>query len=131
MKNCRRLELAVQPGGWRGNVEDIIAKEMQQERRSREKKDDKISGRRLMDRAYDNTDLAEQKLLAQSDEEEKPLPIEYMGGNNEANYENGLQAESKSEKKILRVQQHKSKKTSIDDNDDEDAAFSVSSDLTI
>ena len=28
MRNCRKLELAVEPGGWRGNVEEEITREL-------------------------------------------------------------------------------------------------------
>ena len=31
MRQCRRLELALQPDGWQGNVEKIITREMQSE----------------------------------------------------------------------------------------------------
>lgn len=28
MRQCRKLELALKPGGWRGNVEEQITKEL-------------------------------------------------------------------------------------------------------
>jgi len=31
MRNCRKLELAIQPGGWRGNVEEQITREFYDE----------------------------------------------------------------------------------------------------
>lgn len=31
MRQCRRLELALMQDGWRGNVEELIAKEMRNE----------------------------------------------------------------------------------------------------
>lgn len=31
MRQCRRVELALKKGGWRGHVENLITKEMQNE----------------------------------------------------------------------------------------------------
>jgi len=47
MHQCRRLELALQPFGWRGHVEEAITKEMMEERAESKRRDELVSRRNL------------------------------------------------------------------------------------